>query len=126
MVMKDINKLCSEFVGRETDLQHLVDAWKKAKEGQPQFEVILADSGFGKTRLIQEFYTWLSQNEDPKGIEGYWPDYLGKNGKSLEINPDFSEYKRKGKIPWLWWGLRWHDTFGTRNHTPSSLNDYFD
>ena len=124
--MKDKQDLSSEFVGRETDLQYLIDAWIKTKNGQPQFEVILADSGFGKTRLIQEFYAWLSQNEDPKGLEGYWPDNLGRNGKSLEINPELNEYECKGEIPWLWWGLRWHDTLGRRNATPSSLNNYFD
>ncbi len=104
--MNNKNRI-TEFVGRDVDLHYLINAWKKAKAGQPQLEVILADSGMGKTRLIQEFYHWLSQNEDTRD---YWPVHLSSDGNPLDINPNQCTDNGKGDIPWLWWGMRWHDT----------------
>jgi ATP-dependent Clp protease ATP-binding subunit ClpA len=65
-----------EFVGREHELKVLMQAWTKTKQNDPQLVVLLADSGYGKTRLVHEFYHELSCNEDSTD---YWPDYLGSN-----------------------------------------------
>ncbi len=53
------------FVSREDELAWLQAAWYEAKAGRPQFRVLLGESGLGKTRLVQEFYRWLSSEEDP-------------------------------------------------------------
>ena len=95
------------FVGRNIEMNLLQDAWSKARLNEPQFVILLAETGVGKTRLIQEFYTWLSNDEnDPNN---YWAESLGcKNGlqisKSLNVNPEGSY--GNGEISWLWWGLR--------------------
>ena len=100
------------FVGRDRELHWLIDAWRHAKTGNPQFLVLLAESGLGKTRLVQEFYRWLSRNEDPPSAEapqGYWPDAFDSESTSLDVNPRFAIDERpRPKIPWLWWGLRFN------------------
>ncbi len=99
----------SIFVGREDELKLLHDAWAKAKDGNPQFITFLAETGVGKTRLIQHFYSELTKKEDP---DHYWPDSMDSAASSLAINPEFPETKEQGKIPWLWWGVRASDPAG--------------
>ncbi|MBV9850860.1 MAG: hypothetical protein JO250_14400 [Armatimonadetes bacterium] len=98
------------LLGREDDLNILKDAWKRAHDGDPQFLVLLAESGFGKTRLVQEFYGWLSRTYDDAGPTGYWPDSFQHVGDEMEINPVFPHghgmETGKAEIPWLWWGIR--------------------
>ena len=85
----------------------------------------------GKTRLVQEFYKYLSENEDP---ESYWPDGLSFIGSDLQTGPDsshdpiakdhfesFSIAERT--MPYLWWGFRLAD-FNKRNVTRSSLSEH--
>ncbi|MBI3582443.1 MAG: AAA family ATPase [Nitrospinae bacterium] len=94
-----------KFVGREKELTHLIEAWKKAKEGNPQLIVLLGESGLGKTRLIQEFYSWLNKNEDPKN---YWPDLLEETDNTLILNPKEEKFREDAcrvQIPWLWCGV---------------------
>jgi len=104
------------FVGREEELDFLKDTWYKVKDNKPQFVTFTAETGIGKTCLIQQFYQWLNQQEDPND---YWPDTLGKDSGSLSINPSFPKAVGQGDIPWLWWGLRSTDPYG-RNKQNSS------
>jgi hypothetical protein len=103
--MSDTNwqDLC---VGRDKEKQVLRDTWQQVKEGKPGFIVLRGESGFGKTRIVQDFYTWLSQssNEDP---HNYWPDALSNVKDSLKINPLPDEFGANCDIPYLWWGIRW-------------------
>ena len=103
------------FVGREPELDQLRDAWRKITQSggnrpQPQCVVLLAESGLGKTRLMQEFYRWLSTTQDPPSEgapEGYWPDAFHREDESLNVNPEFSrDMSERVSIPWLWWGIR--------------------
>jgi hypothetical protein len=100
------------FVGRDEDIAVLQAAWRKAKAGAPQVVSIVAESGLGKTRLVQEFFGWLSTTEDGVGGEGYWPDHLAREHNAergreiLSVNPEPSECVADGrKIPFLWWGV---------------------
>mgnify|MGYP003390119322 CR=1 FL=1 len=107
----------SLFVGREQELQWLIDAWKLAKAGQPQFLVLLAESGLGKTRLVQEFYRCLSKHDDPAtpgSPQGYWPDAFDGQNRSLDVNPRFPEGWLRSDLPWLWWAIRFLNP-GSRN-----------
>ena len=98
----------SIFIDREQELDALRSAWQRAKTGQPQLLVLLGETGLGKTRIVQEFYRWLSRSdqEDP---DGYWPDTLAV-GKSLDLNPPAATVNIQATIPWLWWGMRFHPT----------------
>ncbi len=95
-----------EFIGRERELNWLKVAWALARRGSPQLCVLRGESGFGKTRIVQAFYSWLSskKEQDP---DGYWPDVLLKEGNNLRLNPPASAFGTTQSIPWLWWGVRW-------------------
>lgn len=119
------------FVGREDDLAILKQAWSKAKGGSPQVVAIVAESGLGKTRLVQEFYSWLSTTEDGIGDEGYWPDSLTRvmharaRREILAINPDIEACRTDGReIPFLWWGIQLPDSGGQSNFVATSLTQY--
>ncbi|CAN7777057.1 tetratricopeptide repeat protein [Caballeronia sp. LjRoot31] len=94
-----------EFVGREKELAVLRKAWRAALYGKPQVVVLVAEARLGKTRIVQEFYRWLNQFEDPGN---YWPDTLPGDDDSLHVNPVFEGHLPHNLLPpWLWWGLRW-------------------
>lgn len=106
----------TDFVGRENELNTLKDLWEKAKSGHPQVFNCIADTGVGKTRLIQAFYEWLSTDPsqgDGVAQAGYWPDDLG-TGRQRVVNPGLDRFKEfdleHRAIPWLWWGMYWTDT----------------
>jgi hypothetical protein len=96
----------TDFIGRDEELRWLKGAWAQARKGQPKLRVLRGESGFGKTRIVQAFYSWLSTDpeQDP---QGYWPDALLKEGNNLRLNPPASEFGEAGSLPWLWWGVRW-------------------
>jgi hypothetical protein len=101
----------SPFVGRDAELARLRAAWDQVTAGEPRFLVWTADTGLGKTRLVQAFYEWLSTQRDARDPDGYWPDALSVSGRTLEVNPEFTPTDGpRPDIPWLWWGLRFTDS----------------
>ncbi len=125
--MCEDNQWQNVFCGREKELQFLIDKWKLVADSitpEPQIAIILGESGFGKTRLIQEFYSWLSENEDEVQ---YWPRRLGNIGDNLKINPLLEEFSEQEKsMPYLWWGLRCADPAGHNSQIVSTLSAYLD
>ena len=119
------------FVSRDKEMGWLQSAWREAKRGNPQFRVLLGESGLGKTRLAQEFYRWMSREEDPpteSAPEGYWPDAFGTEKSADAVNPAFPDHPEGSAppIPWLWWGLRWPDPGDThQTSTGCALIDYW-
>ena len=59
------------FVGRAAELATLRQAWRHVEAGKPQFLIWTADTGLGKTRLVQAFYEWLSTHRDARDPDGY-------------------------------------------------------
>jgi predicted ATPase len=57
------------FVGRERELDLLLDGFERAKEGRGQAFSIIAEAGLGKSRLLYEFRKAVS-NEDVTFLEG--------------------------------------------------------
>jgi tetratricopeptide (TPR) repeat protein len=108
------------FVGREKELKILETAWKKAKGNEPQFITFLAETGVGKTRLVQHFYTWLHDQDD---LNNYWPGTLECSGGSLAVNPVLTNQSGHKDIPWLWWGLRASDPAGCNPQQNSAIRD---
>ena len=110
------------FVGREHELEQLRQAWLEAKAGKPQLVAIVAETGFGKTRLVQEFFNWLSTTEDGVGENGYWPDRLLRVVDNLQVNPDPRDCAADGRtMPFLWWGLRLNDPGGRNEIITTAL-----
>ena len=105
------------FIGREADMEILRTAFDEARGGSTRIVALVAESGFGKTRLAQEFYGWLSTVHDGVDGEGYWPDKLLRRENNLQVNPTLEECGGDGKrMPFLWWGLRIGDP-GKHNQT---------
>lgn len=98
----------TQFVGREREITWLKVAWALARRGNPQVCVLRGESGFGKTRVVQAFYSLLSKDAE-QNPHGYWPDSLLQEGSNLRINPTASDFTASVPIPWLWWGARWSD-----------------
>ena len=97
------------FYGREKEFEIILNAWKKAKNNEPQWVNIIAESGAGKTRLVQELYQRISTLEHDN--TNYWPESLPIQDEQLEINPSYKSFKGKSadelaSIPWIWWGVR--------------------
>ena len=112
------------FAGREHEMGILQAAWGAAARGDPQLVAVIAESGFGKTRLAQEFFNWLSTHVDGVAGAGYWPDRLGWVGDNLRVNPELAECRPEHAMPFLWWGLRCPDP-GARNQlTIDALGAY--
>jgi tetratricopeptide (TPR) repeat protein len=59
----------SAFVGRQRELELLLDGYERAKSGRGQAFSIVAEAGVGKTRLVYEFRKALA-NEDVAIREG--------------------------------------------------------
>jgi predicted ATPase len=57
------------FIGRDRELELLLDAFKRAKSGRGQAISIMAEAGVGKSRLLYEFRK-VVVNEDATFLEG--------------------------------------------------------
>lgn len=101
-----------EFLGREAELAVMLECWRKVAAGGagPQFVLLLGDSGYGKTRLLHEFYHRISRAENGADGEGYWPDVLTDDFNAMQVNPGVCNPTKE--IPWMWWGLRWPQRIG--------------
>lgn len=99
------------FVGsdRVELVERLHEDFRQVRDqGGVQVWTISAPLGHGKTRVLQELYTRLA--EEDQGMFPYWPDQIvhrdpaeplarRKRIYPLEVSP-------VGKtMPWLWWGL---------------------
>ena len=100
------------FFGREKELATLRQLWdqattKDANSG-PRMAMILAETGYGKTRLIQALYQQLTNDPlwDPAEVN-YWPDAFQEVSNQLRVNPDMTKHSPKGPPRFLWAGMRW-------------------
>ena len=85
------------LLGRESELGQLRDAFDAAAgaakgvdgRGPRIVVVLLAESGLGKTRLVQELYLQLASDAvwDPPSHD-YWPAVLGDQRDGLRVNPE--------------------------------------
>ena len=94
------------FLGRERELELLIDGFERAKKGRGQAVSIIADAGLGKSRLLYEFRKAVA-NEDVVFLEGmclsyssgvvYHPiiDILRAN---FDIRDDDRNFQAKEKI----------------------------
>ena len=106
------------FVGekRRAALEDLVDAFDRAQhQKRPQFVLIEAETGLGKTRLIQELYSRLAR--DRQGLPPYWPDRLDtrtsgdvlRDRKTIVPSLPFT-IAGGAPLTYVWWGVLCLDT----------------
>lgn len=98
------------FCGRADELASLQQTFARLEEPepQPQLVVLTGESGLGKTRIVQEFYAWLSMQRDGRGDAGYWPDRLSPDETYRDINP-VAPCNAAVAPPFLWLGLPCRD-----------------
>lgn len=111
----------STFYGRQHELRHIRSLWEKVHTTQsPHVITIVAETGLGKSRLVQELYHTLTTDQqwDPS-LFNYWPDAFQSPGTQLQVNPDFSQHHPNGPPMFLWLGMRWGDQH--ERNLPSSL-----
>ena len=101
------------FFGRETELKILHDALRAATDPAtrtPQIVTFVAETGVGKSRIIQEFYRQLTVSETwDKG--NFWPNDFQSHATQLRVNPEFpTDYAPDGPPRFLWLGMRWTNT----------------
>jgi AAA ATPase domain len=103
------------FHGREKEfawLRGMFDAVAtKGADGKftgPRMAVIVAESGIGKSRLVQELYIRLTNDPqwDPPEVD-YWPEAFGDGGVNLRAVPDMKGHIPKGPPRFAWLGARW-------------------
>ena len=111
------------FYGREKELAWLYGLLDDvARRRVPRLAVIVAESGIGKSALVQALYRKLTTDPrwDGLGSEGFWPDGFQGSGDDLKFNPDFPEDYRPGTLPkFMWLGIRWQNP-GNRNRADQS------
>lgn len=121
-------KIEDTFIGRNDEIAALKQLWNEAKVGKPQAVVIKAPSGFGKTRLIQEFYSCIAEDQDEN--HRYWPSEIDGSQYRGRINPEMNIYDsanlevdETGRPPFLWWGLHLNAPERKTGLQSSSLSD---
>ncbi|MEY3021823.1 MAG: ATPase domain, partial [Planctomycetota bacterium] len=104
------------FHGREQELAWLRSQFDavaaRGDDGRfvgPRMAFIVAESGIGKSRLVQELYLRLTNDPrwDPPEVD-YWPDAFGDGGVNLAVVPDMKGHVPKGPPRFAWLGARWH------------------
>jgi class 3 adenylate cyclase len=89
------------FVGRDRQLADLREAYGRVvSSGQPHLVTVVGDAGIGKTRLLREFWQWLSGQPHPPLLRAgrclsyghgitYWPlgEVLKEHFGILESDP---------------------------------------
>ncbi len=70
------------FVGRERELELLLDGFERAKAGKGQAFSIISEAGVGKSRLLYEFRKAVA-NEDVTFLEGKCLSY----GRGIPYHP---------------------------------------
>lgn len=97
------------FVDRPLDLTRLDSEWALAKSGQARIVALVAEQGFGKTRLAQRFFHRLSTRDDEAGADGWWPDQLEGEHATEEVTPVLKQDRATSGMPFLWWGFKLRD-----------------
>ena len=106
--------MSNTFYGRETEiawLRGMFDAVAtKGPDGKftgPRMAVIVAESGIGKSRIVQELYIQLANDAqwDPPEVD-YWPEAFGDGGVNLRAVPDMKGHVPKGPPRFAWLGAR--------------------
>ena len=106
------------FYGREQEIawlrEHFDAIATRGVDGQfpgPRMAVVLAETGLGKSRLVQELYLRLTNDErwDPPACN-YWPDAFRSVHDQVHVNPDMHGHVPAGPPRFMWLGVRWQPT----------------
>jgi hypothetical protein len=106
-------------------MQQLLDTWDSVVSGEgPRVMAVVAESGFGKTRLVQEFYGKIASTARSTADEGYWPTELGVADASMQVNPPITGVDAQQVMPFMWWGMRIHASENRNASLGSTVGTY--
>ena len=54
-------RLVTPLIGREEELRQVESRWGRARSGQGQLVLLVGEAGLGKSRLTEEFQSWLAE-----------------------------------------------------------------
>ena len=97
-----------EPADRKKVVEALVNTFKKVEDGEgPSLVVLSAPTGYGKTRIVQEFYAHVSAKQKwpywPARLEG---DILRPWTETRKCVFPASFYVPPGAVmDWMWWGV---------------------
>jgi class 3 adenylate cyclase/tetratricopeptide (TPR) repeat protein len=94
------------FVGRQTDLGVLADAWERVVEGHGQTVLVSGEAGLGKSRLCFEFrrqlagepHTWLECQCSPFTAATAFHPVIELVGQALDFLPDDGPAEKLRKL----------------------------
>src|SRR5438445_8108555 len=108
------------FFGREAELTWLLRLWDdaairdvKGVHVGPRLAILIAETGLGKSRLVQALYQKLTN--DPlwnPSERSYWPRNIVSDTGQIRVNPVLDDYVPSGPPRFLWLGGRWQETEG--------------
>lgn len=98
------------FVGVERArlVQQLLERWSSVKAGAGPHAVVLSGPlGWGKTRIVQEFYAEIAAAQD---VPPYWPPEIHSEpvdplAARKRTYPSLLALEAGSRIPFMWWGL---------------------
>ena len=104
------------FHGRAEELAWLRGLWDACTArdattgrytGGPRMAVVVAESGIGKSRLVQALYQQLTIDPawDPPEVN-YWPEAFNDQGVQLRVVPDMEGHVANGPPRFAWLGAR--------------------
>ena len=77
--------------------------------------IIIAETGLGKSRLVQALYQVLTTNPEWNPADsGYWPGAIVSDTGQIRVNPPLESHVPAGPPRFLWLGARWQP-IDTRN-----------
>jgi tetratricopeptide (TPR) repeat protein len=98
-----------DFYGRDAEHAFLLDAFRSCvTSGSPRLVTVVAETGVGKSRLVQHLYNTITKDEqfDP-GASNYWPDAFQTPVMQLRVTPDMHTHTPAGPPRFWWLGVRW-------------------
>jgi len=113
------------FFGRVEELRSLRSAWESAAAGEgPRFVLIAAESGIGKSRLVQALYEQLSGDDrwDPPGVD-YWPPAFRRLDRGNEVNVSTKDHQANGPPRFMWLGMSWQMPSGDGPEMERSIGE---
>jgi len=107
------------FYGRETELAWLKGLWEEAATrdskgafGGPRLAMVIAETGLGKSRLVQELYQLLANDAVWNPPErSYWPRTIVSTTGKIHENPPLDDHVPLGPPRFLWLAARWQPIY---------------
>ena len=106
------------FFGREAELTWLLRLWDdtairdtKGVHVGPRLAIVIAETGLGKSRLVQALYQRLTNDPLWNPFDrSYWPSNIVSETGQIRVNPVLDDYVPSGPPRFLWLGGRWQET----------------